>query len=136
MCDSGCSGAAPADRAPGAHGMDWGPLHTTQEQRGAPLGGPILYAVPPTCSQPPPTPRPAGIPWLVSRYKQYILLRDRLFTDTGTLRSRLDIAMPGAGRGPCVGGCQAAGRRREAALLGPARTPRGPVLACVGCWLG
>jgi hypothetical protein len=37
----------------------------------------------------------AGIPWLITRYKQYILLRDRLFTDTGTLRSRLNVAMPG-----------------------------------------
>lgn len=38
---------------------------------------------------------PAGIVWLITRYKQYILLRDRLFTDTGTLRSRLDGAIPG-----------------------------------------
>lgn len=36
-----------------------------------------------------------GIPWLITRYKQYVLLRDRLFTDTGTLRDRLANAIPG-----------------------------------------
>jgi hypothetical protein len=30
-----------------------------------------------------------GIEWLVSRYKQYIVLRDRLFNETSILRSRL-----------------------------------------------
>lgn len=30
-----------------------------------------------------------GIEWLVSRYKQYIILRDRLFNETSILRSRL-----------------------------------------------
>lgn len=35
-----------------------------------------------------------GIEWLISRYKQYVLLRDRLFNETSLLRSRLNGAIP------------------------------------------
>ena len=34
----------------------------------------------------------AGIPWLVCRFKQYVMLRERLLTDTQGLRSRLGYA--------------------------------------------
>ena len=52
-----------------------------------------------------------GIPWLVGKYKQYVLLRDRLFSDSSLLRSKLGpaggagaadaggSASPGAGEG-------------------------------------
>ena len=33
-----------------------------------------------------------GITWLISRYKQYIYLRERIFTETSVLRSRLEGA--------------------------------------------
>ena len=35
-----------------------------------------------------------GIQWLVARYKQYILIRDRLFNETNLLRAKLDGAIP------------------------------------------
>lgn len=38
----------------------------------------------------------AGIPWLVSRFKQYVVMRERLLTDTQGLRSRLGSAVQGA----------------------------------------
>lgn len=37
----------------------------------------------------------AGIPWLVSRFKQYVVMRERLLTDTQGLRSRLGSAVQG-----------------------------------------
>ena len=39
--------------------------------------------------------RPAGIPWLIDRFKQYVVLRDRLFSDTSVLRGKLQEAIPG-----------------------------------------
>ena len=36
----------------------------------------------------------SGIPWLISKYKQYILMRERLLTDTQSLRTKLEKAIP------------------------------------------
>ena len=56
----------------------------------------------------------AGIPWLVSRFKQYVVLRERLLTDTQGLRSRLGTAVQGtapaasdrgASQEPCGAAC-------------------------------
>jgi hypothetical protein len=38
----------------------------------------------------------AGIPWLIDKFKQYVVLRDRLFSDTSVLRGKLQEAIPGA----------------------------------------
>lgn len=35
-----------------------------------------------------------GIPWLIERFKQYVVLRDRLFSDTSVLRTKMDQAVP------------------------------------------
>jgi hypothetical protein len=45
-----------------------------------------------------------GIDWLVARYKQYVVLRERLFSDTSVLRAKLG-APDGGGRpaGPALG---------------------------------
>jgi hypothetical protein len=37
----------------------------------------------------------AGIPWLIDKFKQYVVLRDRLFSDTSVLRGKLQEAIPG-----------------------------------------
>ena len=37
----------------------------------------------------------AGIPWLIEKFKQYVVLRDRLFSDTSVLRNKLQDAIPG-----------------------------------------
>ncbi|CAL8461828.1 g1359 [Coccomyxa elongata] len=34
------------------------------------------------------------IPWLINKYKQYILMRERLLTDTQSLRTKLEKAIP------------------------------------------
>lgn len=36
-----------------------------------------------------------GIPWLVGKYKQYVLLRDRLFSETSLLRNKISGAVQG-----------------------------------------
>lgn len=36
----------------------------------------------------------AGIDWLLSKFKAYVMLRDRLLTDTSILRDKLDVAVP------------------------------------------
>jgi hypothetical protein len=36
-----------------------------------------------------------GIPWLIEKFKQYVVLRDRLFSDTSVLRGKLQDAIPG-----------------------------------------
>lgn len=35
-----------------------------------------------------------GIEWLISRYKQYIVLRDRLFNESSLLRTKLSVSVP------------------------------------------
>lgn len=35
-----------------------------------------------------------GIPWLIEKFKQYVVLRDRLFSDTSLLRNKLQDAIP------------------------------------------
>ncbi|EFN58238.1 expressed protein [Chlorella variabilis] len=35
-----------------------------------------------------------GIPWLIDKFKQYVVLRDRLFSDTSVLRGKLQEAIP------------------------------------------
>ncbi|KAI3428144.1 hypothetical protein D9Q98_006528 [Chlorella vulgaris] len=35
-----------------------------------------------------------GIPWLIEKFKQYVVLRDRLFSDTSVLRGKLQDAIP------------------------------------------
>ncbi|PSC71257.1 spore coat isoform A [Micractinium conductrix] len=35
-----------------------------------------------------------GIPWLIERFKQYVVLRDRLFSDTSVLRGKMAEALP------------------------------------------
>lgn len=44
-----------------------------------------------------------GIDWLISRYKQYIFLRERIFNETTVLRSRLDGAGVSSGYGNATG---------------------------------
>jgi hypothetical protein len=39
-----------------------------------------------------------GIPWLIERFKQYVVLRDRLFSDTSVLRGKLQESIPGGCR--------------------------------------
>lgn len=41
----------------------------------------------------------AGIDWLMSKFKAYVILRDRLLTDTSILRDKLDVAVPDFGGG-------------------------------------
>lgn len=36
----------------------------------------------------------AGIDWLMGKFKAYVILRDRLLTDTSILRDKLDVAVP------------------------------------------
>lgn len=36
----------------------------------------------------------AGIPWLESKYKQYVLMRERVLTETQNLRDKLLNAVP------------------------------------------
>ncbi len=36
----------------------------------------------------------AGIAWLIAKYKQYLILRERVLSDTNVLRSKLDSAAP------------------------------------------
>ncbi|KAK9846381.1 hypothetical protein WJX81_002681 [Elliptochloris bilobata] len=69
-----------------------------------------------------------GIPWLVSRFKQYVVLRERLLTDTQGLRSRLGNAVhgaaPSAGETDRGGAMEAATeyrRRRAEAVSAAAR---------------
>lgn len=47
----------------------------------------VTFARPPGCQRA--SGGVAGIPWLVCRFKQYVMLRERLLTDTQGLRSRL-----------------------------------------------
>ena len=59
----------------------------------------------------------------MTRYKQYVLLRDRLFTDTGALRSRLDGALPGVGwavGSSCLAKVQQEDRRSAELCFAPA----------------
>ena len=51
-----------------------------------------------------------GIPWLIERFKQYVVLRERLFSDTSVLRGKLHESIPGAKLGLL--------QRRRAAVLG------------------
>jgi len=53
-------------------------------------------------------PARVGIPWLVSRFKQYVLLRERLLTDTQGLRARLGdpLSAAPAPAMPSGGACQ------------------------------
>ncbi len=37
---------------------------------------------------------PAGIPWLINTYKQYVLMRERLLNDTQQLRTKLQHSIP------------------------------------------
>jgi hypothetical protein len=45
--------------------------------------------------------RGAGIPWLINKYKQYILMRERVLKDTQSLRTKLkqSIKDPASFRG-------------------------------------
>ena len=36
----------------------------------------------------------AGIPWLINKYKQYVLMRERLLNDTQKLRTKLQNSIP------------------------------------------
>ena len=42
---------------------------------------------------------PAGIDWLVGKFKAYMLLRERLLSDTSILRDKLDVAQPDLSNG-------------------------------------
>ena len=42
----------------------------------------------------------AGIPWLISKYKAYVVMRERLLSDTQRLRSNLGGAPPPAAASP------------------------------------
>ena len=42
----------------------------------------------------------AGIPWLISKYKAYVVMRERLLSDTQRLRSNLGGAAPPAAASP------------------------------------
>lgn len=42
----------------------------------------------------------AGIPWLINKYKAYVVMRERLLSDTQRLRSNLDGAAPAATASP------------------------------------
>ena len=52
----------------------------------------------PPCPVAPRRRPPAGIPWLIERFKQYMVLRDRLFSDGSVLRGKLKESIPGAPR--------------------------------------
>lgn len=41
----------------------------------------------------------AGIDWLVGKFKAYMLLRERLLSDTSILRDKLDVAQPDLSNG-------------------------------------
>ena len=45
----------------------------------------------------------AGIDWLMSKFKAYMILRDRLLTDTSILRDKLDVAVPDFANGESGG---------------------------------
>ena len=91
-----------------------------------------------THTPPPPPPSPqthtttttttaAGIPWLIERFKQYVVLRDRLFSDTSVLRGKLSDALPGEAAGWVVRRGRAerwAGRRRQRCAFSHTLWPR------------
>ena len=60
-----------------------------------------------------------GIEWLISRYKQYIMLRDRVFTETSVLRERLDRARNGTGSGSGGNGSRNGMGNSSLGRLGP-----------------
>lgn len=62
----------------------------------------------------------AGIPWLIDKFKQYVVLRDRLFSDTSVLRGKLQEAIPGGNGGQWIPktSMMEAARPKCSALLG------------------
>lgn len=49
------------------------------------------------CGCSPSTLAAAGIPWLLAKYKGYVVLRERLMSDSVILRKKLDSAAPDIG---------------------------------------
>ena len=41
----------------------------------------------------------AGIAWLLDKFKAYVILRDRLLSDTSILRDKLEVAAPEVANG-------------------------------------
>lgn len=55
----------------------------------------------------------AGIEWLRDKFKAYVILRDRLLSDTSILRDKLDVAAPEVANGQST----ASGNGGERCLL-------------------
>jgi hypothetical protein len=95
----------------------WRPVHT--HCAGAHRLPPLLSAHAPAA---PPSPAPAaaaGIPWLIDKFKQYVVLRDRLFSDTSVLRGKLQESIPGV---PGAWKARRAGKMLDGGLM--LRAPR------------
>lgn len=58
------------------------------------LQGWLQYKMPISCAHSQRLLSAAGIEWLRDKFKAYVILRDRLLSDTSILRDKLDVAAP------------------------------------------
>jgi len=72
----------------------------------------------------------AGIEWLLDKFKAYVILRDRLLSDTSILRDKLEVAAPEAANGQSNAH---ASTSKQCCTLNTHPMPAACVAACLFC---